>query len=129
MMRRLLSGAVMLVSAGCTTPATDAAPQPEAWACRDAVRTAAVQAYALARFSDDRRAVLLLPAGKGAVDYEAATKRLPDEGARLLAVLKSNDPDADTIAPPAPVSPDAMTEVKVAAGIAGADACVAKAAE
>lgn len=129
MMRRLLLAGLALSCAGCTTPVTVSAPQPEPWACRDVVRIAAVQAYALARFRDDQRAVILLPAGKGAADYEAATKRLRDEGARLLAGLKANDPDADTIALPSPVLPEAMTEAKVAAGIAGADACVAKAAE
>jgi hypothetical protein len=126
MMKRLLTGAVLLAAAACTTPVTPAAPEATApWACRDVVRGAAVQAYALARFRDDQRAVILLPAGKAVAEYEAETKRLRDEGARLMGVLKANDPEADKLSPPAPVSPETMTEEKVTAGIAAADACVA----
>jgi hypothetical protein len=126
MMKRLLTGAVLLATVACTTPVTAAAPAEAApWACRDVVRTAAVQAYAYARFRDDQRAVILLPAGKAVAEYEAETKRLRDEGARLMGVLKANDPEADKLSPPAPVSPETMTEEKVTAGIAAADACVA----
>ncbi len=130
MMTRLLMGALLLAVAACTTPVaeTPAAEDAAPWGCRDIVRGAAVQAYALARFRDDQRAVILLPAGKAVAEYEAETKRLRDEGARLLGVLKANDPDSEALPPPAPVSPNAMTDEKVAAGIAAADACVANAA-
>lgn len=128
MITRLLMAAVLLGVTACATPVAETPAEAAApWACRDAVRGAAVQAYALARFRDDQRAVILLPAGKGAADYEAETKRLRDEGARLLGVLKANDPGSETLPPPAPVSPSAMTDEKVAAGIAAADACVANA--
>lgn len=126
MTNRLLTGALLLVAAGCTTPVTAAAPDDAApWACRDLVRGAAVQAYALARFRDDQRAVILLPAGKAVAEYEAETKRVRDAGARLMGVLKANDPAADDLPPPAPVSPNSMTEEKVTADIAAADTCVA----
>ena len=126
MMKRLLTGALLLAAAACTTPVTAAAPEAATpWACRDTVRTAAVQAYALARFRDDQRAVILLPAGKAVAEYEADTKRFRDEGARLMGVLKANDPAADDLPPPAPVSPNSVTEEKVTAAIAAADACVA----
>lgn len=128
MITRLLMAAVLLGATACTTPVADAPTEVAApWACRDVVRGAAVQAYALARFRDDQRAVILLPAGKGAAEYEAETKRLRDEGARLLGVLKANDPESETLPPPPSVSPSAMTDEKVAAGIAAADACVANA--
>ena len=129
MILRLVMGALLLTATACTTPVADAPAEASApWACRDVVRGAAVQAYALARFRDDQRAVILLPASKGAAEYEAETKRLRDEGARLLGVLKANDPESETLPPPTPVSPGAMTDEKVAAGIAAADACVANAA-
>ena len=121
MITRLLIGAMALTTAACTTPATEP-PAPEIWACRDVVQSAAAHAYALARFRDDQRAVILLPAGKAVAEYEAETKRLRDEGARQLAVLKENDPDAGA---PRPVSPDKVTGEKVANVIASADACVA----
>lgn len=129
MMQRVFSAALLLGAAACTTPVTAAAPEEAApWACRDVVRGAAVQAYALARFRDDQRAVILLPAGKSVAEYEATTKALRDEGARLMGVLRANDPAADDLPPPAPVSPDSVTEEKVTAAIAAADACVANAA-
>jgi hypothetical protein len=129
MITRLLMGALLLGAAACTTPVAEAPAEVAApWACLNVVRGAAVEAYALARFRDDQRAVILLPAGKGAAEYEAETKRLRDEGARLLGVLKANDPDSEALPPPPAVSPRAMTDEKVAAGIAAADACVANAA-
>ncbi|WP_291194359.1 hypothetical protein [Hyphomonas sp.] len=129
MITRLMMAAVLLAATACTTPVADAPAEVAApWACRDVVRGAAVQAYALARFRDDQRAVILLPAGKGAAEYEAETNRLRDEGARLLGMLKANDPGSETLPPAAPASPSAMTDEKVAAGIAAADACVANAA-
>ena len=130
MITRLLMAALLLAVGACATPVAET-PKAEVeapWACRGVVRGAAVQAYALARFRDDQRAVILLPAGKGAAEYEAETRRLRDEGARLLGVLKANDLESETLPPPPPVSPGAMTDEKVAAGIAAADACVANAA-
>lgn len=127
MMTRLMMAALVCAVSACASPA-EPAPEPEAWACRDGVRGAAVQAYALARFRDDQRAVILLPAGKAAAEYEAETKRLRDEGARLMAALKANDPASDDLPSPAPVLPSAMTDEKVSAGIAAADACMANAA-
>jgi len=126
MITRLLMGALVFVSAACTTPVPQT-PAPEAWACRDVVRTAAVQAYALARFRDDQRAVILLPAGKAVAEYEAETKRQREDGARLIGALKANDPEADSLPPPPAVSPGTMTGEKVAAGIAAAEACMARA--
>jgi hypothetical protein len=129
MITRLLMGALLLAAAACTTPVAEAPAEVAApWACRDVVRSAAVQAYALARFRDDQRAVILLPAGKAAAEYEAETRRLREEGARLLGLLKVNDPESEALPPPPHVAPSAMTDEKVAAGIAAADACVAKAA-
>jgi len=123
---RFLTGALLLAAAACTTPVTATAPEEAApWACRDTVRSAAVQAYAHARFRDDQRAVILLPAGKAVAEYEAATKRFRDEGARLMSMLKANDPTADDLPPPAPILPNSVTEEKVTAAIAAADACVA----
>lgn len=130
MMQRVFSAALLLGTAACTTPVT-AATTPDAdspWACRDVLRSAVVQAYALARFRDDQRAVILLPAGTAVAEYEAETKRLRDEGGRLMEVLKANDPTADGLPPPAPVSPQTVTEEKVTTAIAAADACVANAA-
>ncbi len=130
MKTRLLIAPMVFAAVACTTPMAEAPARGEAapWACREVVRNAAVQAYALARFRDDQRAVILLPAGKPVAEYEADTKRFRDGGARLMAALKANDPEADKLPPPAPVSPDAMTEEKVTAGFAAADACVANAA-
>jgi hypothetical protein len=124
MITRLLMGALVLVSAACTTPVKQTLVR-ETWTCRDVVRGAAVQAYALARFRDDQRAVILLPSGKAAAEYEAETKRLREDGARLMGVLKANDPEAETLPLPASVSLNAMTGEKVAAATAAADACVA----
>lgn len=127
MITRLVVGALVLGLTACTTPAAEA-PAAEAWECRDAVRNAAVRAYALARFRDDQRAVILLPAGKAAAEYEAETKRLRDEGARLMAVLKANDPASDALPPPPAIEPASVTEEMAAAAIGEAYACVAKAA-
>lgn len=128
MITRLTMAAVLLAATACTTPVADAPADAAApWACRDVVRGAAVQAYALARFRDDQRAVILLPAGKGAAEYEAETRRLREEGARLLGVLKASDPASEALPPPPPVAPNAMTDAKVAAAISAADACVANA--
>jgi len=128
-MKQLMMAALALTATACTTPVaeTPTAEVAAPWSCRDVVRGAAVQAYALARFRDDQRAVILLPAGKGAAEYEAETRRLREEGARLLSVLKANDPESEALPPPSPVSPSAMTDEMVAAGIAAADACVANA--
>ncbi|MEX1252606.1 MAG: hypothetical protein WEA77_15635 [Hyphomonas sp.] len=129
-MRTRLLMADMVFAAACTTPLAEAPAREEAapWACREVMRTAAVQAYALARLRDDQRAVILLPAGKAVAEHEAETKHFRDEGARLMAALKANDPEAYKLPPPAPVSPGALTEEKVTAGIAAADARVANAA-
>ncbi len=130
MIPRLMMGALLFAVTACTTPVAEMPVPEEAapWACRGVVRGAAVQAYAFARFRDDQRAVMMVLTGKGAAEYEAETRRLRDEGARLMGVLRANDPEADKLPPPAPVSPNAMTEEKVTAGIAAADACVANAA-
>jgi hypothetical protein len=126
MMTRLLTGGLVLALAACATPVAEA-PQPEApaqevTACRDIVRSAALQAYALAKFRDDQRAVILLPAGKAAAEYEAETKRLRDEGARLMAALEATWP---ATGPTPVVQPGSVTEAQVAGRIAEADACLA----
>lgn len=120
MIVRLLMGAAVLAVAACATPVETPAPEmtAEVTACRDIVRSAGMHAYALAKFRDDQRAVILLPAGKAAAEYEAETKRLRDEGARLMAVY----PQAEGM--PA-VQPGSATEAEVAARIAEADACLA----
>lgn len=129
MIPRLMMGVLLLAVAACTPPVAEASAAEAAapWACRDVVRGAAEEAYALARFRDDQRAVILLPAGKAAAGYEPETRLLSDEGVRLLGLLKANA-EPETLPPPFPVSPSAMTDKKVATGIAAADACVANAA-
>jgi hypothetical protein len=122
-------GTVLLAAAACETPETPL-PPPEAaagnvTACRDIVRSAGLQAYSLARHRDDQRAVILLPAGKAAADYEAETKRLRDEGARLMAALGATWP---VTGPTPAVPPGSVTEAQVAGRIAEADACLANAA-
>ena len=66
MIPRLMMGELFLAVAACTTPVAEAPAAESAapWACRDVAGGAAVQAYALARFRDDQRAVILLPAGR-----------------------------------------------------------------
>jgi hypothetical protein len=91
------------------------------------VRGAAVHAYALAKNRDDQRAVILLPAGQGAADYEKETQRLRSEGARLLALLETYDPRADKLPAPARPAASELNADLVAARIETADACVAKA--
>lgn len=129
MMRRRLPGAMVVSSAVCPLPVTVPVPQPEARVCQDMGGIAAAQASALARFRGDLRAVILLPSGEGTAGYEAATRRLQSEDARLRALLKAGVPDTDTKALPRPVFQETMTEAEVAAGIADADACLATVAE
>lgn len=126
MMLRLPLGALVLLTAACTTPP---APLPEAepWPCSKLVQTAANHAYGLARYRDEQRSVMLFPAGPAMAEYEAETKRLRDEGARLLAALKANDPEADKMPPPPKVALSNMTRERVAAAIEAADACMADA--
>jgi hypothetical protein len=128
---RLLMGAFLLGAAACTAPGAPPAAEPapaeaEVWACRDAVRDAAAHAYAMARYRDDQRAVMLFPAGPAMAQYEAETQRLRDEGARLLAALKTHDPEAEQ-APTQPPSIPSLSEELVAAKIEAADACMASA--
>lgn len=125
MITRLVSGALILFVAACAAPGWRA-PAAEPWACRDAVRGAAIHAYALAKNRDDQRAVILLPAGQGAADYEKETQRLRDEGARLLDLLKKYDPEADKLPAPARPAASELNADLVAARIEAADACVAK---
>ena len=126
MMKRLLTGGLVLALAACATPVAEApapeAPAEEVTACRDIVRSAGLQAYSLARHRDDQRAVILLPTGKAVADYEAETKRLRDEGARLLAALAATWP---VTGPMPAVPPGSVTETQVAVRIAEADACLA----
>lgn len=126
MITRLLMGALVFLAAACTTAATPA-PEPAqaAWACRDVVRDAAVHAYAMARYRDDQRAVIILPAGKEMAAYEGETKRLRSEGARLIGALRANDPQADSLPPPRQIAMPALSDGMVAAKIEAADACVA----
>lgn len=128
MRTRLLMGGVVLALAACTTPVAEA-PQPEAQAqevtaCRDIVRSAAMQAYALARYRDDQRAVILLPAGKAAAEYEAVTARLRDDGAWLMAELERVYPEAAGMPPMPAVRPGSLTEAQVADRIAEAETCL-----
>ncbi len=126
MITRLVSGALILFVAACAAPGWRT-PAAEPWACRDAVRGAAIHAYALARNRDDQRAVILLPAGQAAAAYETETQRLRTEGARLLDVLERYDPEADKLPAPARPTASALTPEQVAARIEAADACVANA--
>jgi len=125
MIVRLLTGAAVLAVVACATPVETPAPEApaeEVTTCRDIVRSAGLQAYSLARHRDDQRAVILLPAGKAVADYEAETKRLRDEGARLLAALAATWP---VTGPTPAVPPGSVTETQVAVRIAEADACLA----
>jgi hypothetical protein len=128
MMMRLLMGAFVFFAAACTLPHK---PEPEAgataWPCSQQVQDAASLAYGLARFRDEQRTTMLFPAGKAMADYEAETKRLRDEGARLLADLKANNPDADKLPPPRKVALSNITRELVASEIDAADACMASA--
>lgn len=128
MRTRLLMGGVVLALAACTTPVAEA-PQPEApaqevTACRDIVRSAAMQAYALARYRDDQRAVILLPAGKAAAEYEAETARLRDDGAWLMAELERVYPEAAEMPPMPAARPGSLTEAQVTDRIAEAETCL-----
>jgi hypothetical protein len=128
MMARLLMGALVIALAACATPVAEApapeAPAEETTACRDIVRSAAMQAYALARFRDDQRAVILLPAGKAAAEYEAETARLRDDGAWLMAELERVYPEAAEMPPMPAVRPGSLTEAQVADRIAEAETCL-----
>jgi hypothetical protein len=128
MIVRLLTGGLVLALAACATLVAEA-PQPEApakevTACRDIVRSAALQAYSLARYRDDQRVVILLPAGKAAADYEAETKRLRDDGAWLMAELESVYPEAAAMPPMPAVPPGSVTEAQVVDRIAEAETCL-----
>jgi hypothetical protein len=125
MITRLVSGAQILWVSACAAPGVPA-PAAEPWACRDAVRSAAIHAYALARNRDNQRAVILLPAGQGAADYEKETQRLRGEGARLLDLLKQYDPEADRLSAPARPAASELNAERVAARVEAADACAAK---
>ena len=126
MIVRLLKGGLVLALAACATPVAETpapeAPAQEVAACRDIVRSAALQAYSLARYRDDQRAVILLPAGKAAAEYEAETKRLRDEGARLMAAEQAT---WSATGPTPAVQPGSVNEAQVAGRIAEADACLA----
>lgn len=121
---RLMMGAIVFLASACM-----AAPKPvetaEAWSCRDAVREAVSYAYAMAKHRDDQRAVMLFPAGPAAAAYDAETKRLRDEGARLLDALKANDPAAASLEPLAPPPVASLSEALVKEKILAADACLA----
>ena len=128
MMTRLLTGGLVLALAACATPVAEA-PQPEApaqevIACRDIIRSAAMHAYALARYRDDQRAVILLPAGKAAAEYEAETKRLRDDGAWLMAELERVYPEAASMPPMPAVQPGSLTQAQVVDRIAEAETCL-----
>ncbi|WP_353256544.1 hypothetical protein [Hyphomonas sp.] len=125
MITRLVSGALILWVSACAALGVPA-PAAEPWACRDAVRSAAIHAYALARNRDDQRAVILLPAGQGAADYEKETQRLRSKGARLLDLLKQYDAEADKLSAPARPAASELNAERVAARIEAADACAAK---
>jgi hypothetical protein len=120
---RLSIGAFVFLAAACT-----AAPKPaeeaQGWACRDTVREAVSYAYAMAKHRDDQRAVMLFPAGPAMAAYEAETKRLRDEGARLLAALKQHDPAASSLAPLAPPPVAGLSEALIEEKILNADACM-----
>lgn len=128
MIVRLLTGGLVLALAACATPVAEApppeAPAEEVTACREIIRSAAMQAYSLARYRDDQRAVILLPAGKAAAEYEAETKRLRDDGARLMAELESVYPEAAAMPPMPAVPPGSVTEAQVADRIAEAETCL-----
>jgi hypothetical protein len=129
MIARLLTGSLVFALAACATPVAEApapeAPAEEVTACRDIVRSAAMQAYSLARYRDDQRAVILLPAGKAAAEYEAESRRLRDEGARLMAALETAYPQAAAMPPMPAVPPGSVTEAQVVTRIAEAEACLA----
>lgn len=128
MIVRLLMGGIVLALAACATQVAEApapeAPVQEVTACRDIVRSAAMQAYALARYRDDQRAVILLPAGKAAAEYEAETARLRDDGAWLMAELERVYPEVAAMPPMPSVQPGSLTEAQVADRIAEAEACL-----
>lgn len=128
MILRLLMGAVVLAVAACATPVAEApapeAPAEEVTACRDIIRSAAMQAYSLARYRDDQRAVILLPAGKAAAEYEAETKRLRDDGAWLMAELERVYPEAASMPPLPAVPPGSVSEAQVVDRIAEAETCL-----
>ena len=125
MITRLVPGAMIVWLAACAAPGGPS-PQAEPWACRDAVRSAAIHAYALARNRDDQRAVILLPAGQGAAEYEAETQGWRREGARLLDLLKTYDPGADKLPAPARPPVSSLTADQVQARVDAADACLVK---
>ena len=128
MMTRSMVGALALTLAACATPVAETpapeAPAEEVTACRDIIRSAAMQASSLARYRDDQRAVILLPAGKAAAEYEAETKRLRDEGARLMAELESVYPEAASMPPLPAVPPGSVSEAQVVDRIAEAETCL-----
>lgn len=128
MMTRLFTGGLVLALAACATPAAEAptpeTPAKQVTACPDIVRSAAMQAYALAKFRDDQRAVILLPAGKAAAEYEAETARLRDDAAWLMAELERVYPEVAAMPPMPSVQPGSLTEAQVADRIAEAEACL-----
>ena|SRR3990167_9680442 len=128
MIARLSVGALVLLSAACTTPVAPA-PEPGAWPCSSLVQDAASRSYGLARYRDDQRAVMLFPAGPAMAQYEAETAHHRAEGARLLALLKANILYTDRLPPPEPLVLSSLNEPDVTARVAEADACVAGAAK
>ena len=128
MMTRPMMAALVCAMSACATPVAEApareAPAEEVTACRDIIRSAAMQAYALARYRDDQRAVILLPAGKAAAEYEAETKRLRDDGARLMAELERAYPEAAEMPPMPAVQPGSLTQAQVVDRIAEAETCL-----
>lgn len=122
---RLTVGALVFLAAACAAPGKPALPEAETtFVCRDVVREAASYAYAMAKHRDDQRAVMLFPAGPAMAAYEAETKRLRSDGARLLGALAQNDPAASGLTPLAPPPTASLSEALVAEKIGKADACL-----
>ncbi|MGA1343902.1 MAG: hypothetical protein ACO33A_12860 [Hyphomonas sp.] len=125
MIARLLMEDAVLALAACTSPVQTHAPEAPGGiaACHDIVCSMAMPAAFQVQFHDHQRAVIVLPASTGASGPEAETKKLRDQGARLI----SASPDAAQTARLAPAPHRSVINAPLAAPIAPAYSGIAAA--
>lgn len=124
MIRHWPLAAFTVLAAACSGLPTNPALAPPS-GCRDVVRAAMLDAYGLAHLRDEQRALISMPAGRGAADYEAETRRLRGAGERLKKQLETLGPAVGREPVKGRAALATLSAGRVAAEIAAADACIA----